>query len=197
MKNIYLLSTVLLFALSANSQTQNINWNFDKSHTNVRFSIAHMVVSEVEGNFGVFDGKVSTVGDDFTKSKIDFTIDVNSINTQNEARDKHLKSADFFDTEKYPSIIFKSKIMKKTGERDFELSGDLTMHGVTKPVVLNVKFGGSIIDPYGNFRVGFKITGDLDRTLWGLKYNSILEAGGVTIGETVSITSNIELIKAK
>lgn len=195
MKKISLIIATLFLVFGLQAQT--VKWKFDKSHSNVRFAVAHMVVSEVEGTFGVFDGNVETVGEDFTKSKIDFTIDINSIDTQNADRDKHLKNADFFDTEKYPSIVFKSKSMKKTSDKKFELKGDLTMHGITKAVVLDVKYGGAIIDPYGNFRVGFKITGEIDRTEWGLKYNSVLDAGGLSIGNEVEIVSNIELIKEK
>lgn len=195
MKKIYMVLVSLFIVFSVNAQ--KTDWKFDKSHTNVRFSLSHMVISEIEGNFGVFDGKVTTTGNDFTKSQIEFTIDVNSIDTKNADRDKHLKGVDFFDTEKYPSIVFKSKSMKKLSDNKFELTGNLTMHGVSKEVVLDVKFGGSIVDPWGNFRVGFKVTGELDRTLWGLEYNSVLDAGGVVIGEDVEIVCNIELIKAK
>ncbi len=138
----YLILLPLFAIFTVNAQKTNLN--FDKAHTNVRFSVAHMVVSEVDGSFGVFDGSVVTEGDDFTQSEIEFTLDVNSVDTKSSDRYKHLKSADFFDSGKYPSIVFKSKSMKKVSDKKFELTGDLTMYGITKEGLMDKKESKSI-----------------------------------------------------
>ncbi len=156
-----------------------------------------MVITDVSGRFRSFDGTVYADKADFTDIKISLTIDVKSIDTDNKKRDDHLRSSDFFDADKYPTITFISKSMKKTGKDTYKLSGDFTMHGVTKEITLDVKYGGTIKDPYGNTRAGFKLTGKLDRTDFGLKYNSVMDNGGLLIGEEVEIICNVEIIKAK
>ena len=193
MKQIKLLAVIALIVFSNNAQAQT--WTFDNSHSSVGFAVEHMVVSEVDGSFSKFTGAIISEKADFSDAKIEFEIDVNSINTNNEKRDEHLKSEDFFNTAKYPSIVFKSNSFTKISEDKYSLKGNLTMHGITKPVELNVKHGGTIKDPWGNTRAGFKIKGTLDRKLWGLTYNSVLEAGGVVIGEEIEIICKIELIK--
>lgn len=193
MKKLTLLIVAILFAVISNAQITN--WGFDTSHSNVRFAVSHMVISEVEGNFGSFDGSVATSKTDFSDAIINFTIDVKSINTDSKNRDEHLVSDDFFDVAKFPTIDFKSKSIKKAGENKFKLTGDLTMHGITREIILDVKYGGTIKDPWGNTKAGFKIKGTIDRTLWGLKYNSTLDTGGLVIGEEITIVCNIELIK--
>jgi polyisoprenoid-binding protein YceI len=196
MKNSILTAVLAISTLVAVSG-QNATWTFDKAHSKISFGVSHVVISEVTGQFASYDGTVTTNGDDFTNAKIDFSIDIGSIDTDNEQRDGHLKSPDFFDVEKYPAITFKSSAMKKTKEGMYQLKGDLTMHGVTKEVSLTAKYGGMVTDPYGNVKAGFKITGTIDRTEFGLKYNSMLDSGGMMIGEEVAITCNVELIKSK
>ncbi len=186
------ISFAILLSNFSFAQTQ---WSFDKDHTNVRFSLSHLVISEVDGSFSSFDGSVTTKGDDFENADINFTIKVNSISTENENRDKHLLSEDFFDVAKYPDIKFTSTSMKKSGKSTYELSGNLTMHGVTLPVKLEVRHNGTIKDPWGNTKAGFKLSGEIDRTKWGLVYNSTLETGGVMIGEEVEIVCNVELVQ--
>lgn len=176
-------------------QAQTTNWGFDKSHSNVRFAVSHMVISEVEGNFSEFEGSVHASKSDFSDAKVKFSIVVNSINTADEKRDAHLKNEDFFHTDKYPTITFDSKSMKKVAEGKYKLTGDFTMMGVTKSTTLDVKYNGTVADPWGNTKAGFKITGTVDRTEWGLKYNSTMDTGGLMIGEDVAIVCNIELIK--
>jgi len=149
----------------------------------------------VSGQFQEYEGTVVTTKEDFSDAKIDFSITVKSIDTDNEDRDNHLRSADFFDVEKYPKITFSSKEIKKVGEHQYQLIGNLTLHGVTKEVILDAKYGGTIKDPYGNVKAGFKITGVIDRTDFGLKYNSVMDAGGMMIGEEVTIICKVELIK--
>jgi polyisoprenoid-binding protein YceI len=170
-------------------------WGFDKSHSSVKFSITHMLVSETEGAFKKFSGTLVSEKDDFSDAKIEFTIDVNSIDTDEEQRDAHLKSADFFDVANNPKITFKSKSFTKVSGNKYKLVGDLTMHGVTKTVTFEVTNGGVIKDPYGNKRTGFKVVGLINRYDFGLKYNAMLEAGGVTIGENVTFSATVEFIK--
>jgi len=156
-----------------------------------------MVVSECQGSFKIFNGSVVTSEADFQNAQIDFTIDAKSINTDNEQRDAHLKSADFLDTEKYPSCIFKSTGFKKVDGKNYQLNGNFTMHGVTKPVILNVKYNGTVNDPYGNSRAGFKVTGIINRKDFGVNFGAVLDSGGAIVGDEVSLTANIECVKAK
>tara|TARA_R110001583_G_scaffold57654_12_gene172403 strand:+ start:1403 stop:1996 length:594 start_codon:yes stop_codon:yes gene_type:complete len=192
-KTTLILSTLILTFISVNAQ--ETKWGFDKDHSKIQFDVAHMLISEVSGQFQEYEGTVVTSKEDFSDAKFDFSITVKSIDTDNEERDMHLRSADFFDVEKYPKITFKSKSMKKVGENQYELIGNLTLHGVTKEVILDIKYGGTIKDPYGNVKAGFKITGLINRTDFGLKYNSIMDTGGMMIGEEVTIICKIELIK--
>jgi polyisoprenoid-binding protein YceI len=134
-------------------------------------------------------------GDDITSAMIDFTVDVNSINTENEDRDKHLRSDDFFNAEDFPQMSFKSKEMKKVGEKNYKLIGDLTIRDVTKEVEFDVKFNGMVNDPWGNTRAGFKATGEINRFDYGLKWNNLLETGGLVVGEDVEMVINVQLIK--
>jgi len=182
------LSTISLIA-------QNSTWKSDQPHSKVSFSISHMVISEVSGRFNDFEASMIQTKDDLSDSKLTATIKVKSIDTDNESRDKHLKSADFFDAEKYPEILFDSKSFEKTGKDTYKITGDLTMHGFTKPIVLDTKFNGFINDPWGNMRAGFKATGKLNRKDFDIKYNKIIEAGGLLIGENVDFTINMEMVK--
>ena len=193
MKRLGLLVTAILLVVISNAQTTN--WDIDASHSNVRFAVSHMVVSEVEGTFTKFEGKLSTSKVDFSDAEVNFTIDVSSINTNDTDRDDHLKGEDFFNVEKNPTITFKSKKMEKVGENKYQLTGNFTMNGVTKEITMDAKYGGTINDPWGNTRAGFKITGSIDRTQWGLKYNSTMDTGGLMLGEEIEIVCKIELIK--
>ncbi len=192
MKMMKVFLMILVFAISTSAQT---SWVFDKAHTTIGFSVTHLIISEVDGRFGAFDGGVTTKSDDFEDSEIQFEIDAKSINTDNERRDNHLRSADFFNAEKFPKIIFKSTSMKKVGDNKFKLIGNLTMRDVTKPVELDVKLNGLISDPSGKTKAGFKITGTLNRFDYGLKWNILMEAGGAVVGKTISININVELQK--
>ncbi len=192
MKTINLLFLMLLLTFNINAQS---NWAFDVAHSSISFSISHMVISEVDGRFDKFEGTISNTKEDFSDAKIQLAIDVASINTGDEKRDEHLKNADFFDVEKYPKIKFVSKSMKKVSGNKYKLTGNFTMHGVTKEIILDAKYGGTIKDPWGNIKAGFKITGSLNRTDYGLKYNSVMETGGLMIGEEIEITCKVELLK--
>ena len=198
MKKLFITAAVAFLSVTAFSQT---NWKVDASHSKLGFSVTHMMVSEVEGKVKVYEGLVQSKSDlDFTDAKIEFNADVNSINTEDEKRDGHLKSADFFDVEKFPKISFKSTSMKadaKKGKTTYEITGDLTMKGVTKKVKLTAIGASKIVkDPYGNNKYGFKVSGVINRKDFGLSWNAALEAGGVAVSEDVALEINIELNKA-
>lgn len=192
------LGIAVLASLSTSAQ---VNWKLDNSHSKLGFSVTHMMVSETEGKFKIYQGTVaSTTETDFTDAKIEFTADVNSINTEDEKRDGHLKSPDFFDAAKFPTITFKSTSMKPVakGKTIYNLEGELTMHGVTKKVKLNaIGATKTVKDPYGNIKYGFKVTGVINRKDFGLSWNAALEAGGVAVSEDVKLDLNIELNKDK
>lgn len=184
---------IALFSVAfAQAQT---TWNIDPSHSTIRFAVDHMVISEVEGIFSTYEGSVTTTKADFSDAKINFTVDVNSVNTDNVKRDEHLRGADFFETEKYPKMTFVSTSVVKTGTGKYNLKGKLSLHGVTKEITLVMTYGGTTKDPWGNTKAGLKVTGVINRTDFGLKYNSVLEAGSLMIGEEVTITAKVELAK--
>ncbi|MDP2721247.1 MAG: YceI family protein [Bacteroidales bacterium] len=195
MKKTGILLISLLAFVSLKSQTTN--WEIDKAHTSVEFSIDHMVISEVTGKFTDFAGTIASDNEDFTNANIEFSIEVKSINTENSDRDDHLRGADFFDADKYPQITFLSTSFTKKSGNVYSLSGNLTMHGVTKLVTLDAKYGGTVVDPWGNTKAGFKLTGKLDRKDYGLTWNNALETGGLVVGEEVTITARVELLKMK
>jgi polyisoprenoid-binding protein YceI len=184
----------LISLMTINAQTK---WTVDKAHSKVQFTVTHLIISEVTGEFKSFDATVESSKDDFTDAKIDFSADVNSINTDNEARDKHLKSDDFFNAEKFPKLIFKGKSFKKVGEKNYKLVGDLTIRDVTKEVSLDVIYNGSVKDPWGNIKAGFKIKGEINRFDYNLKWNALIEAGGAVVGKTVQMVVDLELQKSK
>lgn len=186
------LAIALFSIVLVNAQS---TWNFDASHSSVRFAVDHMVISEVEGKFTSFEGTVESSKEDFSDAKINFKIDVNSVDTDNEKRDGHLKNEDFFDTPKYPEMTFESTSVEKLKEGKYNLTGNLTLHGVTKEITLAMNYGGTVKDPWGNTRAGLKVTGSLNRTDFGLKYNSTLEAGGLMLGEEVELSCKMELVK--
>ena len=191
MKKTLIALALLVATLSTNAQT---TWKSENSHTNVRFSVPHLVISETEGTFKKFDGTVVSSNADFTDAKIDFSIDVASINTDNEMRDNHLKSDDFFNAEKFPKITFKGVSLKKVSGNKYILEGDLTIRDVTKRVKLDVVYNGTVKDPYGNTKAGFKITGIINRFDYNLKWNTMAEAGAV-VGQDVTLVVNLELVK--
>lgn len=169
-------------------------WDIDPAHSGAHFAVRHLMVSTVRGDFGKMSGTVNLNEQDPTKSTIDATIDVSSINTRIAKRDEHLKSPDFFDAAKYPTITFKSKKVESAGEGKFKVTGDLTLRGVTKEVVLNVEGTTKPFkDPMEKMRIGGGATTKLNRKEFGLAYNRALETGGVLIGEEVDVTIDIEL----
>lgn len=171
------------------------HWAIDPSHSDVRFKIRHMI-SRVTGGFDTFSGEVEMDSENPTTGSVMFEIDAASINTNNDDRDNHLKSKDFFNVEEYPKISFKSKAVKKKGD-ELMVSGDLTMRGVTKPIDLTVLLGGVAVDPWGNQKAGFEVNGKLNRKEWGIVWNKDLDKGGTLLGDDVTIMINIEAAKMK
>lgn len=169
-------------------------WNLDPTHSEIGFKVKHMMITNVSGAFTKFDVQTETEGNNFETAKISFTADINSINTANSDRDNHLKSADFFDAANHPQIKFTSTGLKKNGS-DYVLHGDLTIKGVTRPVKLDVDFGGVGKDPWGNEKAGFSLNGKINRTEFQLNWNAALEAGGVLVSEDVRLNAEIQLIK--
>lgn len=192
MKKVFLLLVAVSIAATSFAQSK---WTVDPVHSTVKFSVAHLVISEVEGSFKKFSGDITAANPDFTGASIAFSVDVNSINTDNEMRDKHLKSDDFFNSEKYPLMVFKSTSFKKVSGNKYLLIGNLTIRNVTKLVKFNVTYGGQANDGYGNVKAGFKASGSINRFDYGLKYNSLTEAGGATVGKDIAITLNLEFAK--
>ncbi len=171
-------------------------WEIDGSHSSAGFAVKHMMVSNVNGSFNVKSGSVNLDDKDVTKSTVEAVLDAASVNTGNAKRDEHLRAPDFFDTAKYPTITFKSNKVEKAGEGKLKVSGDLTMHGVTKPVVLDVTGPSKESkDPWGNTRTGVQATTKLNRKEFGLTYNSALETGGVAVGEEVTVNLDLSLVK--
>ncbi len=194
MKKTLIAAALVLSQLALFAQTK---WTVDPVHSSAKFTVTHLVISEVEGNFRKFNGSMTTAKPDFTDAVVDFTIDVSSVNTDNDMRDKHLKSDDFFNTEKYPNMVFKSTSMKKLTGNKYALMGNLTIRDVTKPVKFDVTYGGTAKDAYGNTKAGFKATTVINRFDYGLKWNAATEAGGATVGKDVTIDLRTEFVQAK
>lgn len=193
MKQIKYIAIVLLFSfLSLNAQTE---WKLDKSHSQVTFDVSHLVISTVTGFFRDYNVEVTSGAEDFTDAKINFTAEVKSIDTNNEKRDEHLKSPDFFDAASHSQIKFVGKSFTKIDDKNYKLVGDFTMRGITKEVALDVVFKGTVKDPWGGTRAAFDITGTLNRAEFGLTWNKALETGGVLVGEEVEINVGLQLIK--
>lgn len=186
-----ILTLAFVFAFTFGMAQQT--WELDKSHTNIEFNVTHLVISEVNGNFREFDGWVRSNSDDFEGAEVEFTAQVGSIHTDNEMRDNHLKSDDFFNADTYPELKFSGTLVKENGE--YQLKGEMTIRDITNPIVFDVRYNGKITDPWGNEKAGFKIMGKIDRFDYGLNWNTMMEAGGAVVGEKVDILCNVELQK--
>ncbi|WP_400193389.1 YceI family protein [Hymenobacter sp. B81] len=172
-------------------------WVIDPMHSEVQFKVKHLVISTVTGTFKTFDGQVETEGDNFETARVRFTADISSIDTNQAQRDTHLKSADFFDAENHPQLVFESTALRKTGGDTYKLSGNLTLRETTRPVELDVEFGGTATDFYGNEKVGFEVTGKVSRKEYGLTWNGITEAGTIVVGDDVKLYANVQFNKVK
>jgi polyisoprenoid-binding protein YceI len=188
MKKLNILTIALFVAGTVNAQ----NWTLDKAHSKLGFGVTHLLVSEVEGSYNSFDAKITSSKDDFSDAVIELSADATTINTNNEGRDKHLKSPDFFDAEKFSTVTFKSKSFTKVEGKKYKVVGDLTLHGVTKTVTLDVTFNGTAVHPYNKKTIaGFKVSGSINR--------SDFSVGGGTptgvVSDEVAITANAEFVK--
>jgi polyisoprenoid-binding protein YceI len=171
-------------------------WKIDPAHSSAGFSVSHLVISDVDGTFGKTEGTVVLDEKNVTKSSVEATIDATTIDTREPKRDAHLKSADFFDVEKFPTITFKSTKFQKAGKDKFKVTGDLTLHGVTKPVVLDVSAPSkTITDPWGNVKRGAKATTVINRRDFGLTWDNKMQDGNAVVGDKVTVTLNLELAK--
>jgi polyisoprenoid-binding protein YceI len=171
-------------------------WALDPTHSEVQFKIKHLMITNVTGSFNIFTVDAQTEDEDFTKAKVSFTADVNSISTNNEQRDTHLKSGDFFDAEKFPQIKFvATKADNVDNDGSYDLYGDLTIRDVTKNIKLSVEFGGVVKDPWGNTKAGFTINGKINRKDFGLTWNAVTEAGGVMVSDEVRLFAEIQLVE--
>jgi len=185
---------VFVFVVAATVTAQN-KWKIEKSHSNINFAVAHLVVSEVTGKFKEFSGTVESAKEDFSDMKLDIAIKSNSIDTDDPKRDGHLKSPDFFNAAIDSIVTFKSTKVERNGDGKYKVTGDLTMRGVTKQVVLDAQLRGKTKSPWGQTVAIFKSNTTINRTEWGLKWNKGLEAGGLLVGENVDLTFNVELVQ--
>jgi len=170
-------------------------WVLDPTHSEAGFKVKHLMFTNVSGQFTKFEATASSHDENFDNATFDFTAEVDSINTNNADRDGHLKSGDFFDAAQFPTITFKSTSVSRESEDDLKVTGDLTVHGVTKSVTLDVEFGGIQKDPWGNIKSGFSVTGKINRKDFGLTWNAALETGGVMLGEEVKLNLELQFVK--
>jgi polyisoprenoid-binding protein YceI len=171
-------------------------WVLDPAHSSVDFSVRHMMIANVKGTFQNFTAEIEADPADLTTANIEFTVETASVDTRNKDRDGHLVSADFFDVENHPKMTFKATKIEKTDEGEYNITGDLTLRGVTKQETFAVSFEGQGKDPWGNEKAGFSATGTLNRSDYGLVWNAALETGGVLVGDKVKINLQIQAAKA-
>lgn len=177
-------------ALTFGAASAQTTWSVDNSHSKLGFTVSHLTITDVDGFFRTYDGSVTSKSDDFVGATINFSVDPKTINTETEARDKHLQTDEFFDTEKHAKIDFKSTSFTKVSGKKYLLKGNLTIKGVTKPVTFDVVYNGTVKDPWGNTKAGFKFTGAIKRTDFGVG-----KPGGAVVGEEVAINGALELKK--
>ena len=175
--------------------SQKTKWAIDPTHTEIGFKVKHMMFTNVSGKITKYDATIETDGDEFSHAVIELTADTDSITTANADRDAHLLSPDFFDATQFPKLNFSATSFIKTDGADFELTGDLTLHGTTKSIKLAVEFGGLMKDPWGNIKAAFNVTGKINRKDFGLTWNAALETGGVLVSDEVKIIAEVQLIK--
>ena len=170
-------------------------WEIDPAHSNLEFKVKHLMITNVKGEFKNFQVTADANGSDFIPETIKVTIDAASVYTNNNDRDTHLKSADFFDVEKFKELTFTGSSLKKVDDENFLLKGELTIKGVAKEVTLEVEFGGVNADPWGNEKIGFSLSGKINRKEFGLNWNAALETGGVLVGEDIKISGELQFVK--
>ena len=170
-------------------------WSLDPTHSELGFKIRHLMITNVSGFFKNIQAQAETDSEDFSTVKVKLTVEMDSISTNNEERDKHLRNADFFEVERFPQMIFESTRIEKEDEELFVLIGNLTLKGITKPVKLNVEYSGITRDPWGGERAGFTVDGKIKRSDWGVSFNTVLETGGVALGDEIKVHGEIQLVK--
>ena len=179
-----------------NSTIQEIStkgkWSVDHIHSNLNFTVDHLVISQVTGSFGTYEGMISNDSDDLTEASISFKINVNSLDTKNEMRDNHLKSDDFFNADTFPHILFTSEKIEQTGENDYQITGTMRIRDIEKQAVFNARLGGVAIDGYGNTKLGMRVTTSINRFDYDLKWNQMTEAGGMVVGKKVEINAQLQ-----
>jgi polyisoprenoid-binding protein YceI len=184
-------------SVAASEVTATTTWNIDPVHSHAQFKVKHMMISNVKGEFTAVSGKLELNSADITKSRVEASVDATTINTREAQRDVHLKSADFLDVEKFPVLTFKSTRISKAGAEEIKVEGDLTIHGVTRNVAFEVEGPTPAMkDPWGNTRIGLSATTRINRKDFGVTWNSALETGGLLVGEDVTITLDVEFVKA-
>jgi len=188
--------SVILFVVVFGTFVQAEEWNIDKAHSSIGFSVRHLVVSKTRGGFDEFTGMMNFDGKNLEAGSVEFIIQTTSIDTDNEDRDKHLRSDDFFSVEKFPEMVFKSKKIVKGDGDSFKLIGDLTIRDVTKEVTFEVEFNGVVTDPWGGTRAGFSAESTIDRKDFNITWSKTLDGGGLVVGDDVKITVEVEWIKS-
>lgn len=171
-------------------------WGIDASHSEITFKVKHLVISTVTGKFKEFDASIESDNEDFEDAKITFEASIDSIDTGNEDRDNHLKSDDFFNASEYPKMTFESTSFKKVGDGEYKLNGNLSIRGNSKPIELDVEYGGTVVDPYGQTKAGFDVTGKINRKEYGLKWSAVTEAGSVVVSDEVKLNLNVQFVKS-
>ena len=172
-------------------------WVLDATHSEIQFKIKHLMISTVTGQFNKFEGTIETEEDDFATATAHFSADINSISTNNEQRDAHLKNADFFDAENHPQLTFEAEKTEKVDDEKYKIYGTLTLRGVSKKIILDAELGGITQDPWGNTRVGFSLTGKINRKDFGVSFGLLTETGGVALGDEVKMLVNAQFVKQK
>jgi len=192
-----LMVALLLAVIAVSLHADPKVWKIDPVHSKVQFNVSHMVISEVTGIFRDFAATVRSSSDDFSDMQVESTIQTASVSTDNDQRDNHLRSDDFLSAQKFPAMVFKSTRVERTGKDTYKVYGDLTIRDVTRSVILDASLNGVIKDPYGNMRAGFKATTSIDRFDYGVRWDKVLDTGGLIAGKNVSITLLFELVQAK
>ena len=170
-------------------------YKIDTAHSDIMFKVKHLMISTATGVFKKFDAALEIDEEDFSTAKVTFEADIDSVDTKNEQRDEHLKSDDFFSASQFPKMTFKSTKIEETGDDEYKLTGDLTIRDITKPVELKVEYNGSTKDPWGMQRMGFEVSGKINRKEYGLKWSAVTEAGGLVVADDVKLAMNLEMVK--
>lgn len=171
-------------------------WTIDPTHSEITFKVKHLVISTVTGKFQKFDATIDSENEDFEDANITFETNINSIETGNEDRDNHLKSEDFFNASEFPKMTFKSTSFKKVGDGEYKLIGELTIRGNSKQIELDAEYGGTVVDPYGQTKAGFEVTGKINRKEFGLTWSAVTEAGSVVVSDEVKLNLNVQFTKS-